>query len=48
MTDYDYDTAGFYAGFGFTFANGTGQRVPRQPFREMYFDLKPILDALAE
>ena len=48
MTDSCRDTAGFYARFGFTFADGTGQRVPGQPFREMYFDLKPILAALAE
>jgi GNAT superfamily N-acetyltransferase len=45
--DSDYDTAGFYARFGFTFADGSGRRVPGQPFREMYFDLKPILDGLA-
>ena len=46
--DSDYDTSGFYARFGFTFADGVGQRIEGQPFRTMYFDLKPILDALAE
>ena len=46
--DSDYDTAGFYARFGFTFSDGKGRRVEGQPFRAMYFDLKPILDALAE
>ena len=45
--DTDYDTAGFYARFGFTFADGVGRRIPDQPFRAMYYDLKPILDALA-
>ena len=45
--DSDYDTAGFYSRFGFTFADGEGRRVEGQPFRAMYFDLKPILDALA-
>jgi GNAT superfamily N-acetyltransferase len=44
--DSDYDTAGFYARFGFAFADGEDRRVEGQPFREMYFDLKPILDAL--
>ena len=42
-----YDTAGFYARFGFAFADGEGRRVPGQPFRAMYYDLKPILDAIA-
>ena len=46
--DSDYDTSEFYARFGFTFADGEGQRVEGQPFRTMYFDLKPILDALGE
>ena len=45
--DSDYDTAGFYSRFGFTFADCEGRRVEGQPFRAMYFDLKPILDALA-
>lgn len=44
--DSDYDTSGFYERFGFTFADGEGCRVEGQPFRTMYFDLKPILDAL--
>ena len=35
--DSDYDTAGFYTRFGFTFADGEGRRVPGQPFRELYF-----------
>ena len=46
--DSDYDTSGFYARFGFTFSDGEGRRIEGQPFRAMYFDLKPILDALAE
>lgn len=46
--DSDYDTSGFYARFGFTFSDGAGRRTEGQPFRAMYFDLKPILDALAE
>ena len=46
--DSDYDTSGFYARFGFTFSDGEGRRVEGQPFRTMHFDLKPILDALAE
>jgi GNAT superfamily N-acetyltransferase len=46
--DSDYDTAPFYSRFGFTFTDGEGRRVPGQAFRAMYFDLKPILDALAE
>ena len=46
--DSDYDTSGCYARFGFTFSDGEGRRVESQPFRTMYFDLKPILDALAE
>jgi len=45
--DSDYDTSGFYEHFGFTFADGEGKRVEGQPFRTMYFDLKPILDALS-
>jgi hypothetical protein len=28
------------------FADGEGRRVEGQPFRTMYFDLKPILDAI--
>jgi GNAT superfamily N-acetyltransferase len=46
--DSDYDTSGFYERFGFTFSDGEGRRIPGQPFRTMYFDLKPILDSLAE
>ncbi len=45
--DKDYDTSPFYEKFGFTFADGKGERIPGQPFRTMYFDLKPILDVLA-
>jgi GNAT superfamily N-acetyltransferase len=45
--DSQYDTAGFYARFGFTFIDAEGRRVEGQPFRPMYFDLKPILDELA-
>jgi GNAT superfamily N-acetyltransferase len=45
--DSDYDTSGFYARFGFMFADGEGRRIDGQPFRTMYFDLKPILDALS-
>lgn len=44
--DSDYDTAGFYSRFGFTFSDGQGRQIREQPFRAMYFDLKPILDAL--
>ena len=44
--DSDYDTSEFYARFGFRFADGEGLRIQGQPFRTMYFDLKPILDAL--
>lgn len=44
--DSDYDTSKFYERFGFMFADGEGRRVEGQPFRTMYFDLKPILDAL--
>jgi GNAT superfamily N-acetyltransferase len=44
--DSNYDTADFYARFGFTFADGEGRRVEGQPFRAMYFDLKPILDEM--
>jgi GNAT superfamily N-acetyltransferase len=45
--DSDYDTSGFYARFGFLFADEEDRRVEGHPFRTMYFDLKPILDALA-
>jgi GNAT superfamily N-acetyltransferase len=45
--DSDYDTAEFYGRFGFTFVDGEGLRIGGQPFRAMYFDLKPLLDALA-
>jgi len=46
--DSDYDTSEFYARFGFMFADGEGRRIEGQPFRTMYFDHKPILDALNE
>ncbi|RFC53049.1 MAG: hypothetical protein DVB22_000122 [Verrucomicrobia bacterium] len=44
--DNDYDVAGYYEKFGFVFADPSG--VPREgeQFRTMFFDLKPLLDAL--
>ncbi len=41
-----YDASGFYARIGFNFVNPDEALPPAQSYRTMYFDLKPLVDAL--
>lgn len=41
-----YDVSGFYASIGFQFVNPDEPLPPPQSYRTMYFDLKPLVDAL--
>lgn len=41
-----YDASGFYASIGFNFVNPDEPLPPAQSYRTMYFDLKPLVDAL--
>ena len=41
-----YDASGFYARIGFNFVNPDEPLPPPQSYRTMYFDLKPLVDAL--
>lgn len=41
-----YDASGFYSSIGFSFVNLTEPLPPPQAYRTMYFDLKPLADAL--
>jgi hypothetical protein len=42
-----YDASGFYAKLGFEFADPTESLPPFNPYRTMYLDLKPLMEALA-
>jgi GNAT superfamily N-acetyltransferase len=42
-----YDASGFYEKLGFEFADPTEPLPPVNPYRTMYLDLKPLMDALA-
>jgi GNAT superfamily N-acetyltransferase len=42
-----YDASGFYAKLGFEFADSTESLPPVNPYRTMYLDLKPLIEALA-
>lgn len=42
-----YDASGFYEKLGFEFADPTEALPPVNPYRTMYLDLKPLMDALA-
>lgn len=41
-----YDASGFYRSIGFSFVNPDESLPPPQAYRTMYFDLKPLADAL--
>lgn len=41
-----YDASGFYTRIGFNFVNPDEPLPPAQSYRTMYFDLKPLVDAL--
>jgi GNAT superfamily N-acetyltransferase len=42
-----YDASRFYEKLGFEFADPTESLPPVNPYRTMYLDLKPLMDALA-
>ena len=42
-----YDASGFYEKLGFEFADPTEPLPPVNPYRTMYLDLKPLIEALA-
>ncbi|WP_019503025.1 N-acetyltransferase [Pseudanabaena sp. PCC 6802] len=42
-----YDASGFYEKLGFEFADPTECLPPVNPYRTMYLDLKPLMEALA-
>ena len=42
-----YDASGFYEKLGFEFADPTESLPPVNPYRTMYLDLKPLIEALA-
>lgn len=42
-----YDASGFYEKLGFEFADPTEPLPPINPYRTMYLDLKPLMEALA-
>jgi len=50
LYDYDfdpaYDASGFYEKLGFEFADPTEPLPPINPYRTMYLDLKPLMEAL--
>jgi len=41
-----YDASGFYTSIGFNFSNPDEPLPPPDPYRTMYFDLKPLIEAL--
>ena len=43
-----YDASGFYTRLGFNFVNPDEALPPPQSYRTMYFDLKPLVEALRE
>ncbi len=43
-----YDTAPYYERFGFRLVNPDADLPPEQPYRTMYLDIKPFVDALAD
>lgn len=42
-----YDASGLYKKFGFQFVDAEESLPPSVPYRTMYLDLKPLLDALS-
>ena len=42
-----YDASGFYEKLGFEFADPAEPLPPVNPYRTMYLDLKPLIEALA-
>lgn len=46
--DKQYDSSGFYLKLGFQFANPHEEIPPREGYRTLFFDLKPLIDALSE
>jgi GNAT superfamily N-acetyltransferase len=42
-----YDASGFYEKLGFEFADPMESLPPVNPYRTMYLDLKPLMEALA-
>jgi len=45
--DNQYDSSGFYLKLGFQFANPEEEIPPREGYRTLFFDLKPLIDAIA-
>jgi GNAT superfamily N-acetyltransferase len=46
--DNQYDSSGFYLKLGFQFANPEEEIPPKEGYRTLFFDLKPLIDAIAE
>jgi len=46
--DKQYDSSGFYLKLGFQFANPDEDIPPREGYRTLFFDLKPLIDAVGE
>jgi len=44
--DANYDASGFYEKIGFRFVDPEEELPPKDGYRSMYFDLKPMIDAL--
>ena len=44
--DNGYDTSGYYRRFGFLLADPHGPVPPPVPYRTMFLDLKPLIDAI--
>ncbi|HET6402665.1 MAG TPA: GNAT family N-acetyltransferase [Candidatus Kapabacteria bacterium] len=47
-SDPHYDISSYYASFGFEYAIPDESLPPSQPFRTMFVDLKPFIDAESE
>ena len=46
--DENYDASGFYLKYGFRFVNQEDELFPKDGYRSMYFDLKPLIEALKD
>jgi GNAT superfamily N-acetyltransferase len=46
--DNQYDSSGFYLKLGFQFANPDEEIPPPEGYRTLFFDLKPLIDAISE
>jgi hypothetical protein len=44
--DTGYDTSGFYARFGFSYTHPHQKPPTKRPYREMFLDIKPLIDLI--